>query len=327
MTHQAVPRDRIIVVAWLLSNAIFPVVSLVPSQVSLVTWNLLAPHFALPSKYPWADEGVLDWDKRESLIVEELTAIDADIICLQEVQVDLWDHLCSLLDGYDGVFQNMTRDHPVANAILVKRGGLKIIRTESRSRALIAVLVDETESSSPLYLANAHLEAGCGDASEVTRFNQVRSLCKRLYVHVHKDPDKKSNDAPAIVITGDCNMLRFSPVYTFLKTGSFQDARGVKIKAPCLPLRDAYLEHPPPWGPKALMSYRSGHLLDYVWVSDSIKVLRTMPVKDAVSTGGQKEWPSADNPSDHIPIGAILSWPGASLLERKDRPKWQQLTD
>lgn len=320
MEHH-VARSRIWRVSCLLAyTTVLRVHSLVP-QVSLVSWNLLAPHFAEKTKYPWAADN-LDWSVREPRIVKELTDIDADIICLQEVQVDLWDHLLSQLRGYEGVLQKMERNHPVANAILARRG-LKIVRTESRSRALIAVLIDEKESSSPLYLANVHLEAGSSDGADVIRFHQVRSLCKRLDNQVNKDA--KSDLPPAIVITGDCNMIRGTPLYTFLETGA--DPRGVEIHAKCLPLNDAYQQHPPPWGPDVGMTYRSGHLLDYIWVSDSVTVLRTMPVKDAVSTIETKDWPSLENPSDHIPIGAILSWPGAPLLENCLRSRWQQLSN
>jgi mRNA deadenylase 3'-5' endonuclease subunit Ccr4 len=295
----------------LLNIAVVRVHSLVP-QVSLVTWNLLAPHFASPLKYPWAAMDDLDWSVRESRIVRELMDIDADIICLQEVQVDLWDHLLSQFSGtYQGTLQKMERNHPVANAILVRRG-LKITRTESRSRALIAVLMDEEELSSPLYLVNVHLEAGYSDEADAIRFHQVRSLRKRLFHQVNKDAATVDN-SPPIVITGDCNMLRGTPLYSFLQSGTGE------------PLNDAYLEQPPPWGPDVRMTYRSGHLLDYVWVSDSVHVLRTMPVKEAVASMEQKAWPSAENPSDHIPIGAILSWPGAPTLVNSTRSQWQQL--
>jgi mRNA deadenylase 3'-5' endonuclease subunit Ccr4 len=287
--------------------------------VSLVTWNLLAPHFASSSKYPWASEDDLDWSVREPRIVKELIDMNADIICLQEVQVDLWDHLLSQLSGtYQGELQKMERNHPVANAILVRQG-LKITRTESRSRALIAVLIDEQEFSSPLYLANVHLEAGYSDEADVIRFNQVRSLRKRLGHQVNKDAATSLDHSPPIVITGDCNMLRGTPLYSFFQTGMTTGEQP--------PWIDAYLEQPPPWGPDVRMTYRSGHLLDYVWVSDSVNVLRTMPVKEAAAaTIEPKNWPSAENPSDHIPIGAILSWPGAPTLENSNRSQWQQLT-
>jgi mRNA deadenylase 3'-5' endonuclease subunit Ccr4 len=322
-------RLVLILVSFLLAGTFAPGLCL-SQGVSLVTWNLLAPLYARESKYPWSKQH-LDWSLREPKIIEQLALIDADIICLQEIQVDLWDHFSSQLQelGYhDGVLQEMGRRHPVANAILVRQG-LSILRTESRSRALIAVILDEEKSSSPLYLANVHLDAGCTEDADVTRLNQVRSLCKRLKNQISKDISlKASSDSPIIVITGDCNVLRGSPLYTLLKTGSTRDPSGNEITVPyLLPLHDAYLNHPPPWGPDVRMSYRSGHLLDYVWVSDAIDVLRTMPVANDTETVEPKDWPSAKHPSDHIPIGAILSWPGAPVLSNSERSGWQQLQD
>jgi hypothetical protein len=124
-------------------------------------------------------------------------------------------------------------------------------------------------------------------------------------------------------------MLRESRLYKLLSTGSTSDPQGNKITAPLLPLHDTHLNQSPPWGPNIQMSYRSGHLLDYVWVSDSVDVLRTMPdMLGTVATAEPKAWPCATHPSDHIPIGAILSWPGAPhVVNDSERTGWQQLDD
>ena len=72
---------------------------------------------------------------------------------MQEVEVELWDELHSRLGelGYAGTLQQTTRGHPVANAILLRRGLLTLDRSESRSRALISVV----RSNSEIALANA----------------------------------------------------------------------------------------------------------------------------------------------------------------------------
>ena len=252
--------------AWILVS-----VSCLAHQVSVCSWNLLAPRYATPTKYPWSNAQDLDWKNRQSRIVQKLASIDADIVCLQEVQVDLWHDLLIKLEqhGYHGILQKMGRQHPVANAILIRQPGLHVVRTESRSRALIAVITDKEEQSSPLYLANVHLDAGWTPESDVTRLNQVKSLCKRLQHQISKDFKVSTEEAP-VIIAGDCNMLRESPLYKLLSTGSTSDAQGKEITAPLLPLHDAHLNQSPPWGPNVQMSYRSGHLLDYMWVSDCV---------------------------------------------------------
>ncbi|CAB9531209.1 Endonuclease/Exonuclease/phosphatase family [Seminavis robusta] len=63
----------------------------------LLSWNVLAPVYAPPWRHPWSLPEHLDWTFRKQRIVDTLFAACAppsllpDIICLQEVQVDLWE--------------------------------------------------------------------------------------------------------------------------------------------------------------------------------------------------------------------------------------------
>ncbi|CAB9505867.1 repressible alcohol dehydrogenase transcriptional effector [Seminavis robusta] len=210
--------------------------------IRLVTWNLLAPVFSHPQKYPWCSAEALSWPFREKLIVELLQETDADVICLQEVQTDLWEgFLQHFSQSYDGILQNVTNQHPVTNAILLKKNKFQVIQQESRSRALILVLdhlIDgETNSGStdsnknnnnPLYLANVHLQAGMED--DETRMCQLKSLLKRLNTHSsritaarkstgRKKAQKSSTTkakSPSCVVVGDFNMLPTNPVYYWL---------------------------------------------------------------------------------------------------------------
>lgn len=175
-------------------------------DIRLVTWNVLAPQFSHPKKYPWCASEHLSWPYREELIQSELARIDADIVCLQEIQTDVWEDFMhgtkyGLGDRYEGVLQNVTNDHPVTNAVLLRKNKFRVERQESRSRALILVLsqidgegdnaVDNNTSdevsrtSRPLYLANVHLQAGIDD--DETRVCQLKSLLKRLVFHSNQD--------------------------------------------------------------------------------------------------------------------------------------------
>jgi hypothetical protein len=123
-------------------------------------------------------------------------------------------------------------------------------------------------------------------------------------------------------------MLWGSPLYNLFSTGKARDPEGKERTAPLLPLYDAHLNQSLPWGPKVQMTYRSGHVLDYVWVSENVNVLGTMPIKEHVATVEPKAWPCASIPSDHIPIGAIVSWSGApQVMKDSERTGWQQLDD
>ena len=330
------------------------VVTFRPPRCSLVTWNLLAPHFAPRSKYRWTKAAVLAWPARQAKILAHLAEMDADLVCLQEVEVALWPELLTRLEdmGYEGHLQQSKRNHPVANAVLVRHAALKLVRTESRSRVLISVLRDAANDlAPPLYLANCHLEAGGAEKNADTRMLQLLSLLRRMELQRAIDtgesvvgwpsPETDATGA-ALVFAGDFNFDRSSEPYAFLAHGtvtpqsSSSSLLGSKAleKRLCrsrwhalLPLRDAYLDSPPPCGPPLRSTFRNGRLIDYVFTSLGVKILRTMPVSNlASSTKNRQNQPSATHPSDHLPIGALISWPGAPQPPASgSRPVWQQL--
>ena len=59
--------------------------------ISVMSFNILNDRMATRNQYGYTPEGALSWDHRRSLILEELEARDADVICLQEVDQDSFD--------------------------------------------------------------------------------------------------------------------------------------------------------------------------------------------------------------------------------------------
>jgi mRNA deadenylase 3'-5' endonuclease subunit Ccr4 len=313
-----------------------------PTEFRILSWNLLAPMFAPKEKYKYSDPACLPWSYREPRILARLKAWNPDIICLQEMQLDLWDDFLAQMNGYQGVIQkekSSKRDLPV-NAVLVRDGCAEIVRTESRSRALIVVLKptpnnagsdgekednedDDTEHPM-IYLANVHLEAGF-DRDE-TRYFQIRSLMKQLEKQVLLDtPDHFKHDIdsdidgsePAVILAGDFNMFSTDDIiYDLLTVGHLpddDDGDDVLVAdtlpepfLPLLPLRDAYRQCPPVPGP-VLMTYRGGAVLDYIWLSSSFTVQETWQAHPVAATKLRRTWPNPNQPSDHLPVGAVLS--------------------
>ena len=245
------------------------------------------------------------------------------------------------MEGYQGVIQkekSSKRDFPV-NAVLVRDGCAEIVRTESRSRAFIVVLKpttantgndeqdDDDNTENPMiYLANVHLEAGF-DRDE-TRYFQIRSLMKQLEKQVLLDtPDHGKYDIdsasdsdssePAVILAGDFNMFSTDDIiYDLLTIGHLpddDDDDDVLVAdtlpepfLPLLPLRDAYRQCPPVPGP-VLMTYRGGAVLDYIWLSSSFTVQETWQAHPVAATSLRRTWPNPNQPSDHLPVGAVLS--------------------
>lgn len=302
-----------------------------PTEFRVLSWNLLAPMFAPAEKYPYTDPKCLSWQYREPRILARLKAWKPDIICLQEMQLDLWDDFLAQMEGYQGVLQKVKsskRDLPV-NAVLVRDGCAEIVRTESRSRAFIVVLKptptnvsDDTENPM-IYIANVHLEAGF-DRDE-TRYFQIRSLMKQLEKQVLVDtPDYGKHDIdsgidsdssePSVILAGDFNMFSSDDIiYDLLTIGHLPDDGDDVLVAdtlpepflPLLPLQDAYRECPPVPGP-VLMTYRGGEVLDYVWQS-GFTVKETWQAHPVAAKKLRRTWPNPNQPSDHLPVGAVLS--------------------
>ena len=182
----------------------------------------------------------LEWKYRRKLIDNQLKHIDADIICLQEVQVDTWDEFYSevFASTHEGYIQDVGHDHNVATATLIKKQcQYQVDRIESRSRALLVVLKKkETEknndisssntnnnnnNATTLYLWNVHLEAGKQQLNDFHRFCQLKSLFRRLRYHCSLDDTSLENSC--VVIAGDFNMLRKHPNYKGLTIGEIEN--------------------------------------------------------------------------------------------------------
>jgi mRNA deadenylase 3'-5' endonuclease subunit Ccr4 len=308
--------------------------------IRLLTWNLLAPLYASASKYPRSDPSYLDWSYRKPRILQTILDSEADIICLQEVQIDLWEDFC--MPGYTAISQNMTDQHPVGCAVLIRSNqNWKVVATESRSRALIVVLEDQAQEQQRLYLAVVHLEAGY--EKEETRWNQMKSLLKRVHRHVGKNDDSN----PAIVLAGDFNTCtRSSPLFSVL-SGNCQDGLLQKRKLPMwkglssffssdLTKKTSAGNNQPPWkrilplvnvhqSDRPDLTYAGGSVLDYIWISPgAIQVHETLSWSPRIDAYNQKDsaykqkdsgkelcppqpWPSKECPSDHVPIGAVFS--------------------
>mmetsp|Transcript_34368 Transcript_34368/g.81014 ORF Transcript_34368/g.81014 Transcript_34368/m.81014 type:complete len:258 (-) Transcript_34368:3848-4621(-) len=255
-----------------------------------------------------------------------------DIVCLQEAQVDLFsDLLSSISPVFDGVIQNVTRDHNVGTALLVRKScKLKIKRAESRSRALIATLEDK-DNSDNLYICSVHLDADKSldpkerEHHQSQRRSQLKSLLKRIN-YACKLEHQAIKEA-SILLAGDFNMLRENPLHNSLVEGSLTTSPSAHVS-----LRDAYFEaernqrHPIPLYTHPLpedeyyiqnrgrnaqhlvKTYKGGAILDYIWTSDKVKIVDTLLYHPSSSQLGREKWPCHDHPSDHLPIGVDIEW-------------------
>jgi endonuclease/exonuclease/phosphatase family metal-dependent hydrolase len=268
------------------------------ASIKVATWNVLAPQYAMTYKYPWCAPEHLDWNHRQPLIVSQIQEMDPDILCLQEVQVDLWSHLLEGLESYDAVIQNVTNEHNVAIAILVRKDcPFCVERVESRSRVLLAVLRSKLDESQNLYLGSVHLEAGTEDGNDLQRYHQLKSLFKRLRLHCSMDGTMLAD--ASIILAGDFNMLRTNFIYDCLRKGELNHPEKIKIKpVPIVKFHDSI---PVP------ITFAKGYALDFIFTSAGIEIENQIHQSPLATQGVPQLWPSEEYPSDHLPIGVTLS--------------------
>jgi CCR4-NOT transcription complex subunit 6 len=77
------------------------------ASFTILSYNILADCYCTHRHFPYCDERWLRWDYRRKLITAELLKLNADIVCLQELEHSSFEHELAphmRLHGYEGAF-------------------------------------------------------------------------------------------------------------------------------------------------------------------------------------------------------------------------------
>ena len=298
--------------------------------VSVLSWNILADSLLQKSSHVPAAERV--WAGRRNRIVAELLHADPDIVCLQEVDQLGYDEIAAALApaGFAGLRQHKASDY-AGQATFWRGGRFALAGAWHRSRSMTVVLSDRVDAGRELAIVNVHLEGH--PAKSVARVKQLQTTLKELAsAHSHH----------GVVIAGDFNcQLRSSACGAYLAFGS--------VNHECTPLEwgrevPAEVSNIPGHGYQLAAACcergldRFSHFtyaqrpgrpedgLDQIWHSTQSLAFvgeRAVFLDDAQRLAILKAGlPSAANPSDHLPVGAIFRWTGraATLADLKVPP-------
>ncbi|KAK4553429.1 Glucose-repressible alcohol dehydrogenase transcriptional effector [Recurvomyces mirabilis] len=78
-----------------------------PEKFSVCSWNILCDRAATAQAYGYTPSDALAWDRRRSMILNEVTDRNADILCLQEIDVENYNEYFRpnlATEDYKGVF-------------------------------------------------------------------------------------------------------------------------------------------------------------------------------------------------------------------------------
>ena len=314
--------------------------------VKLLNWNVLADVYATEQMYDYCPSWALSWDYRKHLILKQLAALDGDIVCLQEVQSDLFE--ADLLPAFKamgfghvyaaktrGLFTNkymsegccvlfrLSRFQKLEHFVLEfdkqaqerVSDPVKLTRLSRGNVALLVLLEDLRHGRRPIGVVTTHVTADV-DSGDVKLW---QTQCLLDNVQSWASPMRHGGALP-LLICGDFNSTPDSPVYELLTTGQvlttaaeiddpFHVVAETGVLGHNLPLRSSYVSVVGQEAPVTNYTLRFSGTLDYICFTHN--TLRGI----AVSNGYPFEelsrdvaLPSPTQPSDHLLCVGVFSY-------------------
>ena len=257
-----------------------------------VSYNILATAYIHRSRYPNASDAILDPAWRTPALVKHIVAMDADLLCLQEVEPVVFRALQAALGahGFAGEYARKLGKRPEGLAVF-----FRLARFE---------------------LADARVMAGrdhrgkADDTGHVTQFVVLRGGDRTIGVintHLAWDPPetpladrrglrqtgqflteyrRRAFDYDGWIITGDFNVEPGSDTIAAVRQAGFSFA------------------HQDLAGVFTCNANGVARLVDYLFFSERLRAEAVMPRP----IDGTTVLPSDEEPSDHIALMARLDW-------------------
>lgn len=246
-----------------------------------VTYNVLAASYVHPDRYPLCSGEALDAARRRALLLARLTELDADLLCLQELEPDIHRELRARLDATHRGACVQRSQRPDGVAIFARRSlfawsgheelQFQAHRPGGGELALIARLALDGQ---PLHVACTHL------AWQPHSTPPAEHVGHRQMLELLAHRDATAPDATWI-FAGDFNTTSQSIVLAAARERGMEDS--------CHSQR--------PWDTCAVNG--QPRKLDYL-LSSAGRLVPRPGVLPALS--GSTALPSLDEPSDHLPL-------------------------
>mmetsp|Transcript_1622 Transcript_1622/g.2337 ORF Transcript_1622/g.2337 Transcript_1622/m.2337 type:complete len:562 (+) Transcript_1622:113-1798(+) len=308
------------------------------SSVRVLSYNILAEIYANQQIYPYCPMWALSWKVRSMILLREIRAYGADIICLQEVQKDHYEQffykeMDSL--GYSGVYTAKTR-------VASKVDGCYTLFRKSKFRLLDSKNLEFNSIAKTMARNNAFTSGNdavnrlCKDnvAQVLILENLTSQVGQKICVtntHIFWDPDYSdvklwqahmllqelepvARDKIPLILCGDFNSMPSEAVVKMIKEKRVNEGA---VKDPCAVLPalhtlkhsiDLVSAYESVTGQEPKFTNYTGHYtgtLDYIWVSqNNVVPFQTFLVPEVKALRGDNDTPlpNACFPSDHIAL-------------------------
>jgi mRNA deadenylase 3'-5' endonuclease subunit Ccr4 len=259
--------------------------------LAVASYNVLADAYVRPERYPGVPLPCLDFMTREPALLRRIAGLDADVICLQEVEHALFTSLEGHLRsrGYLGHYARKGNDKPDGCATFVRdRLPVEEVRTllyadgstrpARPSSGHVALLLRLRWDGLVLGIVNTHLKWDPPETPECSRLGlrQVNQLLQ--------ERDGLLPKTEGWIICGDFNVTSENPIVATLTKAGFVDTyTGRESAHTCLVDGTA-------------------KRIDYLFHTPSLQAR----AGEVPPLTGHCQIPSAEEPSDHVPVMAFF---------------------
>lgn len=247
---------------------------------SIVTYNVLADAYVKPERYRGCEAIALEPATRRTRLLEEISAFDVDVLCLQEVELDLFRDLEVCLRDHVGHYAPKPgRPDGLATFLRISAGPVRALHYASVEPGYphLAQIFEVDVDGRELRIGHTHLRW------------QPRSTAPERHLgrlQLHELLEALGTDAPRLVV-GDLNALSESVV--------LRDAERNGLSVAARRLR--------PWDTALIEGRR--RKLDYVLYEEAHMIPHPHPM---APLSRDRPIPSFEHPSDHLPLRVDLEW-------------------
>jgi endonuclease/exonuclease/phosphatase family metal-dependent hydrolase len=252
----------------------------------LATYNVLAQAYLRPEWYRAVPSALLEPAARLAAVLERVAALEADVLCLQEVEQGTAEALAAHLGrrGYHGQYQRKGQGRPDGCATFWRGAVATGVRVLAYDEGLaeqpsghLALAVGLRTEGGELEVVNTHLKWDDPTRPPEARWCVVQARALAAWL--------EGGSAPAVVC-GDLNVGARDPAVAALLGAGFRDVFGGA-------------EHP-----HTCVAHGRTARIDHILVRGG---LEGSP-GPAAALEGRVALPDDREPSDHVPLVARLEW-------------------
>ena len=266
------------------------------TEFSFLQWNTLNSEYSNIEAFPKADPKILTWDYRKPLIEEELKKIQADIICLEEVNAGDVEFFKSVFqDKYETTYQKKGKSSEGLCFLYSKEKFEGIVQPKLESYIdadgkpqsyvyQIHILKLKNKENHFLIVGLTHLKSKSAFAS--ARLQQVDQFTKFLKVTTEEFKSQNPGAKVATLVGGDFNDEPHSEVLQRMKNET-------NLKSVFEGVEFTTFKH---------REKEYCRVIDYILYDDqalSLEKRGEIPQKKDL---GEFGLPNEKHPSDHLPI-------------------------